>query len=102
MFKNNLTFQCRDIGNDSHEDIIKVLNELEKAMKRYHANHGESKVAEGKLRYVESQKQKVEQHASKGTLSRKLKSIEKQTEKVISFGILSFIKFSVTFELLYI
>ena len=51
-------------------------------MKRYHANHGESKVAEGKLRYVESQKQKVEQHASKGTLSRKLKSIEKQTEKV--------------------
>lgn len=51
-------------------------------MKRYHANHGESKAAEGKLRYVESQKQKVEQHASKGTLSRKLKSIEKQTEKV--------------------
>ena len=61
---------------------MKVLNELEKAMKRYHAQHGESKIAEGKLRYIESQKQKVEQHSSKGTLSRKLKSIEKQTEKV--------------------
>lgn len=51
-------------------------------MKTYHIYHGESKQAEGKLRYVESQKNKVEQHAGKGTLSRKFRSFEKQTEKV--------------------
>ncbi len=51
-------------------------------MKTYHLYHGESKQAEIKLRHVENQKQKVEQHASKGTLSRKVRSFEKQQEKV--------------------
>ena len=51
-------------------------------MKTYHVYHGESKQAETKLRHTESQKSKVEQHASKGTLSRKFKSMEKQAEKV--------------------
>lgn len=51
-------------------------------MKTYHVYHGESKQAETKLRHVENQKSKVEQHASKGTLSRKYKAFEKQTEKV--------------------
>ena len=52
------------------------------AMKTYHVYHNESKQAELKLKYIESQKLKVEQHASKGTASKKFKSFEKQTEKV--------------------
>jgi len=56
-------------------------------MKTYHVYHGESKQAENKLRYAESQKAKVEQHASKGTLSRKFKAVEKQTEKVVLYFI---------------
>ena len=51
-------------------------------MKTYHVYHGESKIAENKLRYIESQKQKVEQHAGKVALSRKFKNFDKQTEKV--------------------
>ena len=51
-------------------------------MKTYHLYHAESKQAEIKLKYLETQKLKVEQHAGKGTLSRKFKSFEKQTEKV--------------------
>ena len=51
-------------------------------MKTYHIYHGESKQAETKLRTVESQKQKVE-HNVRGTLSRKFRNYEKQTEKVI-------------------
>ena len=60
----------------------RVLPCCVQAMKTYHVYHGESKQAESKLRYTESQKAKVEQHASKGTLSRKFKNFEKQTEKV--------------------
>lgn len=51
-------------------------------MKTYHVYHGESKQAESKLRYAENQKSKVEQHASRGTISKKFRNFEKQTEKV--------------------
>ncbi|BFZ10566.1 hypothetical protein BsWGS_13608 [Bradybaena similaris] len=74
--------KCRDIGAESHEDIMKVLNELQSAMKTYHLYQNESKQAEMKLRNVESQKQKVEQQLSgKNTTSRKLKGLERQAEK---------------------
>ncbi|CAG5119867.1 unnamed protein product [Candidula unifasciata] len=74
--------KCRDIGAESHEDIMKVLNELQSAMKTYHLYQNESKQAELKLRNVESQKQKVEQQlSSKNTTSRKLKGLERQAEK---------------------
>ena len=51
-------------------------------MKTYHMYHGESLQAESKLRLVEGQKVKVEQHAGRGTLSRKFKNFDKQIEKV--------------------
>ncbi|XP_048257474.1 SLIT-ROBO Rho GTPase-activating protein 1-like isoform X4 [Haliotis rufescens] len=74
--------KCREIGSESHEDMLKVLNELQSAMKTYHIYQSESKQAESKLRSVESQKMKVEQQLSgKNTTSRKLKGLERQAEK---------------------
>ncbi|KAH9512475.1 SLIT-ROBO Rho GTPase-activating protein 3 [Bulinus truncatus] len=74
--------KCREIGALSHEDMMKVLNELQSAMKTYHLYQNESKQAELKLRNVESQKLKVEQQLSgKNTSSRKLKGLERQFEK---------------------
>ncbi|KAK7503696.1 hypothetical protein BaRGS_00005235, partial [Batillaria attramentaria] len=74
--------KCREIGAESHEDIVKVLNELQSAMKTYHIYQAEAKQAEVKLRSVESQKAKVEQQLSgKNTTSRKLKGLERQAEK---------------------
>ncbi|XP_013083230.2 SLIT-ROBO Rho GTPase-activating protein 1-like isoform X3 [Biomphalaria glabrata] len=74
--------KCREIGSLSHEDMMKVLNELQSAMKTYHQYQNESKQAELKLRNVESQKVKVEQQLSgKNTSSRKLKGLERQFEK---------------------
>ncbi|XP_059167757.1 SLIT-ROBO Rho GTPase-activating protein 1-like isoform X4 [Physella acuta] len=74
--------KCREIGAVSHEDMMKVLNELQSAMKTYHLYQNESKQAELKLKNVESQKQKVEQQLSgKNSSSRKLKGLERQVEK---------------------
>ncbi|XP_041347523.1 SLIT-ROBO Rho GTPase-activating protein 1-like isoform X3 [Gigantopelta aegis] len=75
--------KCRDIGAESHEDMLKVLNELQSAMKTYHAYQSESKQAETKLRSVEGQKLKVEQQLSGKNLtsSRKLKRLEREAEK---------------------
>ncbi|ESO99728.1 hypothetical protein LOTGIDRAFT_141691, partial [Lottia gigantea] len=74
--------KCRDIGAESHADMLKALNELQSAMKTYHAYQSESKQAEQKLRNVESQKNKVEQQLTgKNTSSRKLKGLERQAEK---------------------
>ena len=52
-----------------------------KAMKTYHEYQSESKQAEAKLKYVQSQKPKYEKQKSK----KKLKQYEKQVEKVIIF-----------------
>ncbi|XP_050413172.1 SLIT-ROBO Rho GTPase-activating protein 1 isoform X1 [Patella vulgata] len=74
--------KCRDIGAESHQDMLKALNELQSAMKTYHAYQSEAKQAEQKLRNVESQKNKVEQQLSgKNTTSRKLKGLERQSDK---------------------
>ena len=51
-------------------------------MKTYHIYHGESKLAEQKLKSVETQMQKVEQHTAKRTFSKKFRTYEKQSEKV--------------------
>lgn len=49
-------------------------------MKQYHVCHGLSKQAESKLKRTEELKMKVEQQAHKA--SKKLKTLEKQREKV--------------------
>ncbi|KAL5014667.1 hypothetical protein ScPMuIL_008937 [Solemya velum] len=75
--------RCRDIGTDTHEDMLKVLNELQSAMKTYHTYQSESKQAESKLKAVELQKQKLEQQlsAKSQNTSKKLKSLCRQVEK---------------------
>ncbi|WAR26158.1 SRGP3-like protein [Mya arenaria] len=75
--------RCKDIGSSSHEDILKTLYELQKAMKTYHQYQQESKTAEEALKKVQSQKSKVEQQLSGKSLSssRKFKKIEKQEDE---------------------
>ncbi|XP_052282439.1 SLIT-ROBO Rho GTPase-activating protein 1-like isoform X2 [Dreissena polymorpha] len=75
--------KCKDIGSTSHEDILKILYELQKAMKTYHSYQQESKSAEEALKKVQSQKAKVEQQLSGKSLStsRKFKKIEKQEDE---------------------
>ncbi|XP_053377967.1 SLIT-ROBO Rho GTPase-activating protein 1-like isoform X3 [Mercenaria mercenaria] len=71
--------KCREIGSESHEDMLKILYELQKAMKTYHQYQTDSKQAEEGLKKVQSQKAKVEQQLSGKSLSgsRKFKKIEK-------------------------
>lgn len=53
-------------------------------MKTYHAYQSDSKSAEAKLKTVETQKAKLEQQLAgkNATSNRKLKSFNRQTEKV--------------------
>lgn len=49
-------------------------------MKQYHVSNGDSYDAETKLKHAQDQKTKVESQANKA--SKKLKTLEKQVEKV--------------------
>lgn len=69
--------KCKNVGQVSHDEIFKVVGELNGAMKTYHEYQSESKQAEAKLKYVQSQKPKFEKQKSK----KKLKQFEKQVEK---------------------
>uniref|UniRef100_T1IUP1 SLIT-ROBO Rho GTPase-activating protein 1 n=1 Tax=Strigamia maritima TaxID=126957 RepID=T1IUP1_STRMM len=75
--------RCREIGYESHEELLKVLHELHTAMKTYHTYHGEMKQAEGKLRYVENQRNKLEQTIPREKLDKikKFRLIEKEIQK---------------------
>ena len=44
-----LYFQCRDIGYEIHEEVLKVLHELHTAMKTHHNYQSEFRQAESKL-----------------------------------------------------
>ncbi|CAF0893369.1 unnamed protein product [Brachionus calyciflorus] len=69
--------KCKGIGQSTHEEIFKVIGELNGAMKTYHEYQSEAKQAEAKLKYVQAQKPKFEKQKSK----KKLKQYEKQVEK---------------------
>jgi SLIT-ROBO Rho GTPase activating protein len=69
--------KCKSISSSSQEEIFKVVGELNASMKTYHEYQNESKQAEAKLKYVQSQKPKYEKIKSK----KKLKQYEKQVEK---------------------
>ncbi|XP_064633392.1 SLIT-ROBO Rho GTPase-activating protein 1-like isoform X4 [Lineus longissimus] len=72
--------RCREIGYESHEKVLQVLNELYSAMKSYHVYHSEAVQADGKLRVVEAEKTKIETESKRG-MPKKLKSLEKTIEK---------------------
>lgn len=93
-------FQCKSVGLGSHEDIYKVLNELQsvsylfiivyisnmlityvclfiQTLKTYHQYQSESKQAEQKLRSIQQQMAKIKS-------AKKQKAMEKRVEKVIN------------------
>ncbi|CAF0756913.1 unnamed protein product [Adineta steineri] len=66
--------KCKSAGLASHEDIYKVLNELQSTMKTYHQYQSESKQAEQKLRNIQQQMAKIKS-------AKKQKTMEKRVEK---------------------
>lgn len=81
---NNDWFQCREIGYETHEEMLRVLHELHTTMKTYHAYQGEFRQAENKLRLAENQRVKLEGSLPKEKLdrSKKYRLIEKEVQKV--------------------
>ena len=79
-----LYVQCREIGYETHEEILRVLHELHTTMKTYHSYQGEYRQAENKLRITETQRQKLEQSLPPEKLdrSKKYRVLEKEVQKV--------------------
>jgi SLIT-ROBO Rho GTPase activating protein len=79
-----LPVQCREIGYETHEEILRVLHELHTTMKTYHSYQGEYRQAENKLRIAENQRLKLEQSLPREKLdrSKKYRLIEKEVQKV--------------------
>ncbi|XP_044764858.1 SLIT-ROBO Rho GTPase-activating protein 1-like isoform X3 [Coccinella septempunctata] len=75
--------KCREIGYETHEEILRVLHELHTTMKTYHSYQAELRQAEGKLRLAENQRNKLEQSLSQDKLdrSKKYKMMEKEVQK---------------------
>ncbi|XP_042870967.1 SLIT-ROBO Rho GTPase-activating protein 1-like isoform X1 [Penaeus japonicus] len=75
--------RCREIGYESHEELLKVLHELHTTMRTYHTYQTEFKNAETKLRNFEAQRTKLEQAIPKEKLekSKKFRVIEKEIQK---------------------
>ena len=80
----DLFFQCREIGYESHEELLKVLHELHTTMRTYHTYQAEFKSAEMKLKNFEAQKSKLEADIPKEKLEKrkKFKVLEKEIQKV--------------------
>ncbi|XP_046457687.1 SLIT-ROBO Rho GTPase-activating protein 1-like isoform X5 [Daphnia pulex] len=75
--------RCREVGYESHEELLKVLHELHAAMKTSQMYQLEQRQADTKLRYVEAQRQKLESSIAREKLekSKKFKLIEKEIAK---------------------
>ncbi|XP_054001787.1 SLIT-ROBO Rho GTPase-activating protein 1-like isoform X2 [Hylaeus anthracinus] len=76
--------RCREIGYETHEEILRVLHELHTTMKTYQAYQAESRQAETKLRVAEQQRTKLEVAIAppeKLARSKKYKLIEKEVNK---------------------
>lgn len=80
--------KCREIGYETHEEILRVLQELHTTMKTYHSYQTECKAAEAKLRTAETQRMKLQQTIPKEKLdrSKKYRLIEKEMLKVCMIG----------------
>ncbi|XP_011504329.1 PREDICTED: SLIT-ROBO Rho GTPase-activating protein 1-like isoform X2 [Ceratosolen solmsi marchali] len=76
--------RCREIGYETHEEILRVLHELHTTMKTYQGYQAESRQAETKLRVAEQQRTKLEvanAPPEKLARSKKYKLIEKEVNK---------------------
>ena len=47
-----ILLQCREIGYEIHEEVLKVLHELHTAMKTHHTYQAEFRQAENKLQVM--------------------------------------------------
>ncbi|KAL1492781.1 hypothetical protein ABEB36_010977 [Hypothenemus hampei] len=75
--------RCREIGYETHEEILRVLHELHTTMKTYHSYQAELRQTEAKLRTAEIQRAKLEASMSSDKLerSKKYKLMEKEVTK---------------------
>ncbi|XP_050313871.1 SLIT-ROBO Rho GTPase-activating protein 1-like isoform X2 [Anthonomus grandis grandis] len=75
--------RCREIGYETHEEILRVLHELHTTMKTYHSYQSELRQTETKLRAAEVQRTKLEGTLSHDKLerSKKYKLMEKEVSK---------------------
>jgi len=75
--------QCRDIGFEIHEEVLKALHELHTAMKTHQAYQQQFRQAESKLAIVEKQRTKLKETIPEEKLekSRKFRLIEKEVAK---------------------
>ncbi|XP_058831881.1 SLIT-ROBO Rho GTPase-activating protein 1-like isoform X2 [Topomyia yanbarensis] len=75
--------KCREIGFETHVEILRILQELHTNMKTYHTYQTEAKEAEKKLRAAENQRMKLQQSVPKEKLerSKKYRLIEKEVLK---------------------
>ncbi|KAK9758819.1 Variant SH3 domain [Popillia japonica] len=75
--------RCRDIGYETHEEILRVLHELHTTMKTYHSYQGELRQADEKLKSAENQRNKLKQTLTQDKLerSKKYKFMEKEVMK---------------------
>uniref|UniRef100_A0A182NND1 SLIT-ROBO Rho GTPase-activating protein 1 n=1 Tax=Anopheles dirus TaxID=7168 RepID=A0A182NND1_9DIPT len=75
--------KCREIGFETHVEILRILQELHTNMKTYHTLQTEAKEAEKKLRLAENQRMKLQQSVPKEKLdrSKKFRLIEKEVLK---------------------
>ena len=76
--------QCRQICTDSHDELLKLIHELQEATKTYNTYYGLFSGAEAKLQYVVNQKAKLEVNLPEDKLekSRKFRLVEKEIVKV--------------------
>lgn len=76
----------------AHDEISRVLNELQTALKTYQLSYTNCSVVEAKFRVAETARIKFEEtHPSKVPKSRKYKGIEREYQKVGFLVILTFI-----------
>ncbi|XP_049541574.1 SLIT-ROBO Rho GTPase-activating protein 1-like isoform X1 [Anopheles darlingi] len=75
--------KCREIGFETHVEILRILQELHTNMKTYHTLQTDAKEAEKKLRTAENQRMKLQQTVPKEKLerSKKYRLIEKEVLK---------------------
>ncbi|XP_052871923.1 SLIT-ROBO Rho GTPase-activating protein 1-like [Anopheles cruzii] len=75
--------KCREIGFETHVEILRILQELHTNMKTYHTLQTDAKEAEKKLRAAENQRMKLQQTVPKEKLerSKKYRLIEKEVLK---------------------
>lgn len=79
-----ILLQCREIGYETHEEILRVLHELHTTMKTYHSYQAELRQTEAKLRTAEIQRSKLQASMAQDKLerSKKFKLMEKEVAKV--------------------